>query len=65
MLMLNTIDTKWKEHLYAMDQMKEGVGLRAHAQRDPLIEFKKEGFAMFEVMYDSINQEVDEIIFKI
>src|SRR5262245_31218887 len=65
MLLLNTIDAKWKDHLYAMDQLKEGIGLRSFAHRDPLIEYKKEGFAMFEAMYDSIGQEVAEIIFKL
>ena len=65
MLMMNIIDTKWKDHLYAMDQLKEGIGLRSYAQRDPLIEFKKEGFAMFEAMYSSIYQEVAELIFKL
>ncbi|MBZ0166408.1 MAG: preprotein translocase subunit SecA, partial [Candidatus Omnitrophica bacterium] len=65
MLMLNIIDTKWKDHLYAMDQLKEGIGLRSYGQRDPLIEFKKEGFGMFEIMYGSVNQEVAELIFKL
>jgi len=65
MLLLHTIDSKWKDHLYAMDQMKEGIGLRSFAQRDPLIEYKREGFEMFQLMYSSINQEVSEIIFKI
>ncbi|MBF0522113.1 MAG: preprotein translocase subunit SecA [Candidatus Omnitrophica bacterium] len=65
MLLLHTIDSKWKDHLYAMDQMKEGIGLRSFAQRDPLVEYKKEGFQMFEEMYYSINQEVAEIIFKV
>ena len=62
---LHTIDTRWKEHLYAMDQMKEGVGLRSFAQRDPLVEYKKEGFAMFRAMYEAIYQEVAEVIFKV
>jgi len=65
MLLLHTIDSKWKDHLYAMDQLKEGVGLRSFAQRDPLIEYKREGFEMFQSMYDSISQEVAEMIFKI
>jgi len=64
-LMLNTIDAKWKDHLYTMDQLKEGIGLRSYGQRDPIIEYKKEGFAMFEVMYTSVHQEVAELIFKI
>jgi len=65
MLLLHTIDSKWKDHLYAMDQLKGGVGLRSYAQRDPLLEYKKEGYEMFEMMYASINQEVSEMIFKI
>jgi len=48
-----------------MDQLKEGIGLRSFAQRDPLIEYKKEGFQMFQMMYSSISQEVAETIFKI
>lgn len=64
-ILLNTIDAKWKDHLYAMDQLKGGIGLRSYGQRDPLIEFKREGFEMFQMMYDSINQEVAEIIFKV
>ena len=64
-LLLNTIDAKWKDHLYAMDQLKEGVGLRSYAQRDPLVEYKREGFEMFQMMYSSINQEVAETIFRL
>jgi preprotein translocase subunit SecA len=64
-LLLQTIDAKWKDHLYAMDQLKEGISLRAFAQRDPLIEYKREGFEMFEMMYQSINEEVAETIFKV
>ncbi|MFP4473543.1 MAG: preprotein translocase subunit SecA [Candidatus Omnitrophota bacterium] len=65
MLLLNTIDAKWKDHLYAMDQLKGGVGLRAYGQRDPLIEYKREGFQMFEEMFVRIYEEVAEMIFKI
>ncbi|MFH1359780.1 MAG: preprotein translocase subunit SecA [Candidatus Omnitrophota bacterium] len=65
MLLLQTIDSKWKDHLYAMDRLKEGIGLRALGQRDPLIEYQREGFSMFEMMYESINQEVAQMIFKI
>jgi len=65
MLMLNTIDSKWKDHLYAMDLLKEGIGLRSYGQRDPLIEYKREGFAMFEGLYLSVNQEVAELILKL
>ncbi|HQP09975.1 MAG TPA: preprotein translocase subunit SecA, partial [Candidatus Omnitrophota bacterium] len=48
LLLMQTIDAKWKDHLYGMDQLKEGVGLRSFAQRDPLVEFKREGFEMFQ-----------------
>ncbi len=64
-LLLQTIDTKWKDHLYAMDQLKEGIGLRAFAQRDPLVEYQHEGFEMFQTMFDSIHFEVAEMIFKV
>ncbi len=64
-VLLQTIDAKWKEHLYSMDQLKEGIGLRAYGQRDPLIEYKREGFAMFQSMYASINEEVVETIFNV
>jgi preprotein translocase subunit SecA len=65
MLLMQMIDSKWKDHLYAMDQLKEGVGLRSFAQRDPLVEYKKEGFIMFQTMYAAVHQEVAELIFKI
>ena len=64
-VLLNTIDAKWKDHLYAMDQLKGGVGLRSYGQRDPIIEYKREGFEMFQMMYDSINSEVIEILFRV
>ena len=48
-----------------MDQLKEGIGLRSFAQRGPVVEYKREGFEMFQAMYDSIHQEVTEMIFKI
>ncbi|MBF0330440.1 MAG: preprotein translocase subunit SecA [Candidatus Omnitrophica bacterium] len=65
MFLLHTIDTKWKEHLYAMDRLKEGVGLRALGQRDPLVEFKREGYHMFRAMFESIHIDVAELIFKL
>ena len=65
MLLMQTLDLKWKDHLYAMDQLKEGINLRSFAQRDPRIEYKREGFDMFQIMYSSIHQEVAELIFKI
>ncbi|MFA5088189.1 MAG: preprotein translocase subunit SecA [Candidatus Omnitrophota bacterium] len=63
--LLHTIDAKWKDHLYAMDQLKEGIGLRSYAQRDPVVEYKREGFEMFQQMRGSINQDVAETIFKV
>ncbi len=53
---LSIIDHEWKEHLYEMDQLKQGIGLRAYGQRDPLIEFKKEGYRMFEEMLGRIDE---------
>jgi preprotein translocase subunit SecA len=63
--MLRTIDDKWKEHLYDIDQVKTGIGLRAYGQRDPLIEYKKEAFALFTQMLDAIDEETLGLIFKI
>ena len=65
MFLLHTIDHKWKEHLYAMDRLKEGMGLRALGQRDPVVEYKREGYQMFSAMYDSIHIDVAEMIFKL
>ncbi|MBM3326637.1 MAG: preprotein translocase subunit SecA [Calditrichaeota bacterium] len=61
---LRTVDERWKDHLYDMDRLKEGVGLRAYGQRDPLIEYKKEGFEMFSAMLDAINEETLRIIYN-
>ncbi|MGB2806067.1 MAG: SEC-C metal-binding domain-containing protein, partial [Candidatus Zixiibacteriota bacterium] len=63
--MLRTIDDKWKEHLYDIDQVKTGIGLRAYGQRDPLIEYKKEAFALFTQMLQTIDEETLGLIFKI
>ena len=61
---LHTIDEKWKEHLYEMDHLKEGINWRAYGQKDPLIEYKHEGFRAFKEMLESINDEILEIVFK-
>ncbi len=61
---LRVIDEKWKNHLYDMDRLKEGVGLRAYAQKDPLIEYKREGFNMFSAMLDSTNEESLRIVYN-
>jgi preprotein translocase subunit SecA len=57
-LMLYIIDTAWKDHLLAMDHLKEGIGLRGYGQRDPLTEYKKESFAMFGLMRERIEDEI-------
>lgn len=62
---LQVVDTKWREHLYAMDQLKEGIGLRAYAQKDPLLEYKKEGFKLFQDMIVSQETEVVEFLFRV
>ncbi len=64
-VMLQTIDTKWKDHLYNMDNLREGIGLRAYGQRDPLVEYQHEGFEMFYTMIDSVKDEATEFIFKL
>ncbi|PIP19638.1 MAG: preprotein translocase subunit SecA, partial [Candidatus Omnitrophica bacterium CG23_combo_of_CG06-09_8_20_14_all_41_10] len=64
MVFLQIIDAKWKDHLYAMDSLREGIGLRAYGQRDPLIEYKSEGFNMFSQMIAGIENDSLEAIFK-
>jgi preprotein translocase subunit SecA len=56
-VVLSVIGRKWQEHLYEMDYLKEGIGLRAMAQRDPLVEYQREGFAMFQSMMEAIREE--------
>ena len=56
-VVLSVIGRKWQEHLYEMDYLKEGIGLRAMAQRDPLVEYQREGFVMFQTMMESIREE--------
>ena len=54
---LSSIDAKWRDHLYALDHLKSGIGLRAYAQRDPLVEYKKEAFGMFEDLLDGVDKQ--------
>ncbi|WP_338537782.1 preprotein translocase subunit SecA [Janibacter terrae] len=56
-VVLSVLDRKWREHLYEMDYLKEGIGLRAMAQRDPLVEYQREGFQLFEAMNEAIKEE--------
>ncbi len=63
--MLQAVDHQWKDHLLAMDHLKEGIGLRGYGQKDPLIEYKKEGFDMFEEMKQRIVESTVENLFRI
>src|SRR6185312_10254338 len=56
-VVLSVLDRKWREHLYEMDYLREGIGLRAMAQRDPLVEYQREGYDMFNAMMDGIKEE--------
>jgi preprotein translocase subunit SecA len=64
-MMLRTIDSRWMDHLQAMDDLKEGIGLRAYGQNDPLVAYKIEAYQMFKEMRDSINDEVVRELTKI
>ncbi len=64
-IILQTVDTRWKEHLLNMDHLKEGIGLRGYAQQDPLRIYRKEGFEMFQDLMERIKEEVVDILFKI
>ena len=64
-ILLQTIDTKWKEHLLQMDHLREGINLRSYGEKKPLNEFKKEGFKLFQSMLISIHQEAIEKLFQI
>jgi preprotein translocase subunit SecA len=63
-VLLTTIDRKWREHLYEMDYLKEGIGLRAMAQRDPLVEYQREGYDMFMGMLDALKEESVGLLFN-
>jgi preprotein translocase subunit SecA len=65
MVFLQIIDSKWKDHLYAMDSLREGIGLRAYGQRDPLIEYKREAFGMFGQMIGAIEEDAVQTIYKL
>ena len=57
-IMLQIVDTQWKDHLYSLDHLKEGIGLRGYGQRDPLVEYKKESFELFQAMKDRVDEEI-------
>jgi preprotein translocase subunit SecA len=64
-IMLQTLDYLWKDHLLSMDHLREGIGLRGYGQKDPLLEYKKEGYEMFSAMMDRFREEVCEKLFRV
>ncbi|MDR3539944.1 MAG: preprotein translocase subunit SecA [Desulfosporosinus sp.] len=64
-VMLQVVDSKWMDHLDAMDMLREGIGLRAYGQKDPLVEYRREGFEMFQAMIDSIQDEIIRYIMRV
>jgi preprotein translocase subunit SecA len=64
-VLLSVLDRKWREHLYEMDYLREGIGLRAYSQRDPLVEYQREGFELFSAMMDSIKEESVGFLFNV
>ncbi len=62
--MLQTVDALWKDHLLALDHLKEGIGLRGYGQRDPLVEYKKESFQLFESMKEAIEEQILQNLFR-
>ncbi|GGO02290.1 preprotein translocase subunit SecA [Micromonospora parathelypteridis] len=65
MVLLQVIDRKWREHLYEMDYLQEGINLRAYAQRDPVVEYQREGFDMFATMMDGIKEETVGFLYNV
>jgi preprotein translocase subunit SecA len=64
-ILLSVLDRKWREHLYEMDYLQEGIGLRAMAQRDPLVEYQREGYDLFTAMMDAIKEELVGYLFNV
>jgi len=65
MITLQVVDMRWKEHLYTMDSLREGIGLRAYGQKDPLVEYKNEAYIMFQELIERIKKEIVEFLFRI
>lgn len=63
-VMLGTIDSHWRDHLYALDALREGIGLRAYGQKDPLIEYKQESFRMFDEVLRNLAKDISSLIFR-
>ena len=64
-IILDVVDSQWKDHLLSLDHLKEGIGLRGYAQKDPIVEFKKEAFVLFEDMMARIDNETIRYLFHI
>jgi preprotein translocase subunit SecA len=64
-VVLSVLDRKWREHLYEMDYLREGIGLRAYSQRDPLVEYQREGYDLFTAMMESIKEESIGYLFNV
>ena len=64
-VILSVLDRKWREHLYEMDYLRDGIGLRAMAQRDPLVEYQREGYELFTAMMDGIKEETVGFLFHV
>ena len=64
-IMLQIVDAQWKDHLYSLDHLKEGIGLRGYGQRDPLVEYKKESFTLFQGMKDRLDEEMVKYLWRI
>jgi preprotein translocase subunit SecA len=63
--MLQIVDAQWKDHLYSLDHLKEGIGLRGYGQKDPLVEYKKESYALFKAMQDRIEEEIVRYLWRL
>ena len=64
-IMLQIVDAQWKDHLYSLDHLKEGIGLRGYGQRDPLVEYKKESFSLFQAMKGRIDEEMVRYLWRV
>jgi preprotein translocase subunit SecA len=64
-VLLSVVDRKWREHLYEMDYLQDGIGLRAMAQRDPLVEYQREGYELFAAMMEGIKEEIAGFLFNV
>src|SRR4029078_12833944 len=64
-IMLQIVDSQWKDHLYSLDHLKAGIGPRGYGQRDPLVEYKKESFALFSAMRDRVEEEIVRYLWRL